>query len=69
MNISFSCLGYFNGYCILLPWIFQWIFHFHPWDISLNLLGSMWDDGHMTNYQNWPKDQSCSPVLYLPESV
>ena len=48
MDISFSSLGYFIVIFIWIPSWFQWIFHFHPWDISLNLLGSMWDDGHMT---------------------
>ena len=35
MDISILCLGYFNGYFILLPGIFQWIFLSPAWDISL----------------------------------
>ena len=35
MDISLLSLGYFNGYFIVVPRIFQWIFHCGAQDISL----------------------------------
>ena len=30
--------------------------------IRVHVMGC-WDDGHMTNYQKWSKNESCSPTL------
>ena len=72
MDISFLSLGYF----IPIPRILQWIFHSYPYDISMRMIKPVrghpmgcWNDGHMTNYQNWSTNQGYSPALYLPESV
>ena len=36
--------------------------------VRVHLMGC-WDGGHMTNSQKWSKNISCSPLLWLPESV